>query len=282
MFRIWSRLIDREGMLRSIEVLTLGLLLVWTVALLAIDAFVLGGAIEEWQGSLTRSAGHIELLLALLLINVLYAWVLERRKAGRRLGSMAAQGRLLATATRDQETGLYTQHHFDERLAAEIELAEAYQRPFSLLAIGVDRLDSFRELHGDFKALQLRGLVAQVLREYLRVADVPASDGEHFLVLMPETGMDEAAVAYRRLQRLISDRATGLSDDCFRQATLSAGLFEYDGSRPPEILRAALWALERARSLGGNNLHRFTPGWSDWRPAAPSLPSDQPAELGPA
>ena len=60
---------------------------------------------------------------------------------------------------------------------------------------------------------------------------------------------------------------------------ISAGAFEYDGSRPPEIVRSALWALDRARSLGGNTFHRFTAGRSDWKPAPVPFVIDQPVEL---
>jgi diguanylate cyclase (GGDEF)-like protein len=188
-------------------------------------------------------------------------------------------GHLPEEPARDESTGLYTNRYFDERLAAEIELAEVYEEPFSLMALGVDRIEAFRELHGDSLTRQLAALVALALRENLRLADVPTADGHDFLVLMPETSIDEAALAFRRLQTLIADSGRARPDDCFSQFTISAGAFEYDGSRPPEIVRSALWALDRARSLGGNTFHRFTAGRSDWKPAPVPFVIDQPVEL---
>jgi diguanylate cyclase (GGDEF)-like protein len=185
----------------------------------------------------------------------------------------------LDASTRDPETGLFTHRHFDERLAAEIELAEAYEEPFTLLAVGIDRYDAFRELHGDFRAAQLNALIADVLYRRMRLADVATSDGHDFLILMPETSADAAALSFRRLRHSVEDAGRAQSDESFHQFTLSAGVFEYDGSRPPEIVRAALWALERARALGGNDIQRFTPGWSDWKPAPVSFPADQPVQL---
>jgi diguanylate cyclase (GGDEF)-like protein len=187
-------------------------------------------------------------------------------------------GRGRRSSAREQET-LCSHRYFDERLSAEIELAAAYERPFSLLAVGVDRYDAFREFHGDFKAAELRQLIAEVLHDNLRLADVATTDGHDFLVLMPETDVDDATLAYRRLQRLVSDRAAAQPDDCFHYVTISAGIFEHDGSRPPEIVRSALWALERAQALGGNTVHRFTPGWSDWKPAPAAVAGDQPVQL---
>ena len=180
---------------------------------------------------------------------------------------------------RDPRTGLFTNRHFDERLAAEIELAEVYEEPFTLLAIGVDRIDAFRELHGEPRATQTIALVADALRGHLRLADVPTADGHDFLVLMPETSTDDAALTFRRLQHLVADLGASQPDDCFSQFTISGGVFEYDGSRPPEIVRAAILALAVARSLGGNTFHRSTAERVNWQPVAFPLRIDQPVQL---
>ena len=104
-------------------------------------------------------------------------------------------------------------------------------------------------------------------------------DGHDFLVLMPETSTDDAALTFRRLQHLVADVGASKQDECFSQFTISAGVFEYDGSRPPEIVRGVISALDRARSLGGNTFHRSTTVRSDWQPTPLPLAIDRPVEL---
>jgi diguanylate cyclase (GGDEF)-like protein/PAS domain S-box-containing protein len=111
-------------------------------------------------------------------------------------------------AVTDPLTGLYNRRYFIEQAAREVERAQRYHHPVSVLMVDLDHFkqinDSLGHAGGD---LVLQG-IARALQSYLRRMDlVGRFGGEEFVCLLPETEIAGAALVAERLrQRIQSQR----------------------------------------------------------------------------
>ncbi|MEX2236940.1 MAG: diguanylate cyclase [Dehalococcoidia bacterium] len=278
MLTFWQRLVNREGVLERIEVFALAFLWLATIVVIPVDGLLLNGTIGSLEGDLASTSGPIAFVLGLALVNVLYAYTLERRKTIRQRDGMHLTTRWLATSTRDASTGLFSHRYFQERLDAELTQGAAQGTPSTLMALKIDHYDDLREVHGEFKARQARAIVVQVLQT-LRVSDVPTVDGDTFLILLPNTDCDTAAAAWRRLDALLREKAAAYQEPSYAGLTVSGGVAQLrDGEAGQNLVRDALVALENAASQGGGKLVRFP---ADNAPAPPLLSRVSADQAGP-
>jgi two-component system, cell cycle response regulator len=170
----------------------------------------------------------------------------------------------------DQLTGLSNRRHGEERLRAEIEAAQRYQRPLTVLMIDIDHFKHVNDRYGHAGGdAVLRGL-GRRLRDLLRGADLAARwGGEEFVVLLPDTSVaGGAALAERLLETMretpvvIDDQATA-DDRATCTVTVSIGAASSDETPLAEILRRADEALYRAKRAGRDRLQLAGP---DGRP----------------
>ncbi|MGQ3293274.1 MAG: diguanylate cyclase, partial [Shinella sp.] len=102
-------------------------------------------------------------------------------------------------ADTDPLTGLLNRRAGMERLAAEMQSAARDGSPLSLALIDLDHFKSVNDRYGHTKGDQVLQHFAAAGRQQLRGGDVFARiGGEEFLVLMPETGIEEAVNAIER------------------------------------------------------------------------------------
>jgi two-component system cell cycle response regulator len=100
------------------------------------------------------------------------------------------------------------------------------------------------------------GWVGRLLTEHTRGADIPFRvGGEEFAVICPETGLDEAAAAARRLVELIAQARPPVN--FLLNVTVSAGyaVCPVHGKRGDQIFQAADQALLRAKGDGRNRAY---------------------------
>ena len=121
-------------------------------------------------------------------------------------------GTLQHQVLEDALTGLRNRRAFDARLAEESARQERYQRALALLMLDVDHFKAVNDQHGHEAGDEVLRRIAAVLRGSVRSTDVAARyGGEEFAVLMPETGLRQAAEAAERIRagvaalRLASD-----------------------------------------------------------------------------
>jgi diguanylate cyclase (GGDEF)-like protein len=126
-------------------------------------------------------------------------------------------------ARRDPKTDLLNQRGLDEAASREVARAARFDRPLSVLAIDIDDLRGINNRHGHLAGdAALRGL-ATLLLEARREYDVCARvGGDEFVMVLPETTADEAAVLKRRLLGLISGYSLRLHAD--EQIPISASI----------------------------------------------------------
>ncbi len=174
------------------------------------------------------------------------------RAAADRVALSLATRRVLETAQRqattDGLTGLHNRHFLAEQIRLMHSLAARHGQPYSVVAIDVDGLKRVNDTYGHEQGdLALRGL-ANTLRRTVRSSDVGVrTGGDEFLVLMPQSTLDEARIAAERVREAVD--VQGRADPRIA-ITVSAGVASWRPGRSAEqVLEAAdlmLYAAKRA------------------------------------
>lgn len=164
-------------------------------------------------------------------------------------------------ATIDSLTGIFNRRHFLAVAENAWSRLQRYQRPISLMVVDIDHFkrinDQYGHEAGDKALQQLAGLCAAEKRS----ADVLARlGGEEFVILLPETGVEEAAVLAERLRRRIAETAFNVSGKGV-SLTVSIGVAEatLGMSGVATLMRAADNALYQAKADERNKVVRYRP-----------------------
>jgi diguanylate cyclase (GGDEF)-like protein len=160
-------------------------------------------------------------------------------------------------ANTDGLTGLYNRRAFQERLRQEVERANRYHRPLSLIMIDIDHFKTYNDTYGHLQGDDVLVAVAQVLKQLSRASDIVARyGGEEFALILPETNKSSAAALGKRLRGQIERRKfPGETQLPEHVLTISVGIASHT---PPEsqeaLLEAADTALYQAKRQGRNRV----------------------------
>jgi diguanylate cyclase (GGDEF)-like protein len=150
----------------------------------------------------------------------------------------------------DSLTGLLNRGYIEERLIEEMNRASRYGLPMSLLMLDVDDFKSYNDRFGHPAGDVALKMVAQVLKDTLRAADVAARyGGEEFAILLPQTPESEAAAIAERIRYRVE-----MTPFPHRAVTVSIGIAGYqtDYREPRDWISAADIALYDAKHMGRN------------------------------
>ena len=101
---------------------------------------------------------------------------------------------------RDYLTGLHMRAMFQERILEEVERASRYGVPLSLLVIDLDYFKSINDAYGHTRGDEVLVEFANLLKNSLRAVDLPFRyGGDEFVILLPHTPKQEAALVAQRL-----------------------------------------------------------------------------------
>jgi len=157
----------------------------------------------------------------------------------------------------DFKTGTFNDRYFHRRLREEFSRARRHRTVISCLMLDFDNFkeinDNFDHAFGDFVLLAF----AKKLRAIIRDIDIAARfGGDEFVVLLPNTGLDEAVRIAERVRSIVG----AYSFENRGQSTsvgLSLGISTFDGhedTTPEEFLRRADCALLEAKRRGRNRV----------------------------
>jgi diguanylate cyclase (GGDEF)-like protein len=165
-------------------------------------------------------------------------------------------------AITDGLTGIKTRRFFLESLGSEWRRASRSGRPFSVVMIDLDKFkevnDSLGHLEGDLVLARVGRLLEQKSRQSNIVARY---GGDEFVILMPETGVEQAQILSERLRLWLANDPM-LNE---RGITGSFGVasFPLHGSTVEDILRVADAGMYVSKHAGGNRVstvEEFTDG----------------------
>ncbi len=162
------------------------------------------------------------------------------------------EARLRDLAWHDPLTGVLNRRRLFERGGEEVLRAQRYRRPLALLMLDLDRFKRLNDQYGHAAGDAVLVAVCQRWRRTLRSVDILGrSGGEEFVILLPETGFEEALAAAERLRRAVSHESIGFEDDHI-DSTVSIGLsmVHDDDGDIRDALRRADAALYQAKEGG--------------------------------
>ncbi|MPZ24846.1 MAG: diguanylate cyclase [Dehalococcoidia bacterium] len=257
---------------KRIEIFTAVFLSVTTVAVSVLDFLIYSETFKNIEGGILGWTGNLTLPLLLLLCNLMYFFILERRKAARRIHQAESGTRVHQLAIRDPATGFFNRRHFYEQLSIEHARSVRHGRAMSVLIASFDDLKRVEQLHGSVHADQTLRRLGQLLKENLRETDIFARyTSDQFIVLLPETAQPGAV---RVAQKLRDELARVVkTENGYSRATVSIGVagLEPTMKSEHELVDSAAEALHDARSHGANNVS--WPHDGDTEPAPLALTS---------
>jgi diguanylate cyclase (GGDEF)-like protein len=160
--------------------------------------------------------------------------------------------RLVFLSRTDPLTGLSNRRHFEERLEAELSRARRHALPLSLLVLDLDGLKALNDAHGHRAGDVALRRVAEAIRNGSRASDVAARwGGDEFVILAPDTTLDDASALGERVRGLVGDAEGELRT----ALSVSVGLAALGRADDAEaLLRRADAALLAAKRQGGDRL----------------------------
>ena len=167
--------------------------------------------------------------------------------------------RLQQAAMSDALTGLPNRRYALERMEQEWAAAHRHAGPLSCVLLDVDGFKAINDRHGHDTGDAVLRHVAAVLRKNARVHELICRiGGEEFLVICPESGLDEA---FRCAERLRSALAGTLPPGLGAPVTASIGVASNDtgAASAADLLKMADRAMYRAKAAGRNRSIRYEP-----------------------
>jgi diguanylate cyclase (GGDEF)-like protein len=207
----------------------------------------------EWRRAGDNGSEHLAVagvtaLMAVLL--ALGAGGLILRLAG---DVETTAARSTALARLDPLTGLENRQELRRRMAEEITRSERFERPVSVLMLGLDGLGEINGTRGQLAGDRALAAVAGMVASQTRGIDQVARYGDStFAAVLPETDVAGACVLAERLRRHVADHPVALSDGAPVSLTVSIGVAAYPShaQAPDALFAAADEALHRARREG--------------------------------
>ncbi len=154
-------------------------------------------------------------------------------------------------STTDKLTGLLNRRKMDKELNKELKRAKRYNQTFSLILVDIDFFkkvnDTFGHQAGDTLLIEL----SRLIRNSLRSSDLVARwGGEEFLVLCPNSDLNEATNLAERLRLFVENYNFSVE----RKITISVGVAEYKGQSLDDLINEADKKLYIAKREGRNRV----------------------------
>ncbi|MFM7784521.1 MAG: diguanylate cyclase, partial [Gammaproteobacteria bacterium] len=162
---------------------------------------------------------------------------------------LAEQRRIALT---DTLTQLPNREAWQQRLSQEFDRWRRYGRPLAIAVCDIDHFKSVNDSHGHVGGDGVLRGVAACLRERLRDSDFIARiGGEEFVILLPETEAEQAAVAMDAVRKNVSTLVIPMPQGGEARVTASFGIASFvEGDDIDRAFTRADTALYRAKHEG--------------------------------
>jgi diguanylate cyclase (GGDEF)-like protein len=153
----------------------------------------------------------------------------------------------------DGLTGIKTRRFFWEALSAEWKRASRSGRPFSVVLIDLDKFKEVNDTMGHFEGDLVLARVGRLLEQKSRQSNVVARyGGDEFIVLMPETGPEQAEVLAERLRQWITQDP--MLSEHHITGSFGVASFPMHGFSIEDIIRVADAGMYVSKRSGGNRV----------------------------
>ncbi|MGA7629214.1 MAG: diguanylate cyclase [Terriglobales bacterium] len=161
--------------------------------------------------------------------------------------------RLQQQSITDGLTGIKTRRFFWEALSSEWKRASRSGRPFSVVLVDLDKFkevnDSLGHLEGDLVLARVGRLLEQKCRQSNVVARY---GGDEFIILMPETGIEQAQVLAERLRLWLA--TDPMLEEHHITGSFGVASFPVHGFSMEDLIRVADAGMYVSKHAGGNQV----------------------------
>jgi two-component system, cell cycle response regulator len=163
----------------------------------------------------------------------------------------------IAQAVTDDLTGLYNRRYFDRHLNVLLGKAHEQDRNLAVMILDIDHFKSVNDTYGhDVGDVVLKEFSARVKRNIRGVDLACRFGGEEFVVLMPDTGVNDAELVAERVRQAVGEKPFEINGSRPLTVTVSVGVsFNENGADTAEsLIKRADLALYRAKREGRNRV----------------------------
>ncbi len=188
--------------------------------------------------------------------------VVARTLHAQRLAARARQVDLYEKlAQTDGLTELHNYRFFQQRLSSELNRAQRFNRPLSLIMLDLDHFKTYNDIYGHPAGDQVLRQLARLLQHSSRSYDVVARyGGDEFAIILPETSKKMAAEVAERIRGTIEKAGIEgnwqVSSGHFT-ASLGIASFPEDATEKGDLIHKADLALYQAKTCGRNGVSSY-------------------------
>jgi len=157
----------------------------------------------------------------------------------------------------DDCTKLYNQRHMFVVLDEEVSRSARFGYEFTLLFLDLDHFKDVNDKYGHLVGSKILAMVAQCLRENLRLIDAAFRyGGDEFAILLPQTTRNSGLLVARRILRAFRSREWKPEPDISIQLRASIGVAGYpeDGTSSHQIVHRADELMYSVKQAGRDNI----------------------------
>lgn len=170
----------------------------------------------------------------------------------RLISLMEENVRLNYLIRKDKLTSLYNKAHIEEQLDVQCGMVRRYHRECSIIFFDVDHFKRINDNFGHSVGDEVLIAISSLISNHIRSTDMLARwGGEEFLLLLPETGIEEAKIVANKICSLVEQHHF----DIVKKVTISLGVTSVLASDTVlSILNRVDKALYKAKHSGRNQV----------------------------
>jgi len=158
----------------------------------------------------------------------------------------------------DGLTGIKTRRFFWEALSSEWRRASRSGRPFSVVLIDLDKFKEVNDTLGHLEGDLVLARVGRLLEQKCRQSNVVARyGGDEFIILMPETGIEQAQALAERLRLWLA--TDPMLEEHHITGSFGVASFPVHGFALEDLIRVADAGMYMAKKVGGNHVATAEP-----------------------
>jgi diguanylate cyclase (GGDEF)-like protein len=151
----------------------------------------------------------------------------------------------------DGLTGIKTRGFFLEAVQSEWKRASRSGRPFSVVLVDLDKFKEVNDSMGHLEGDLVLARVGRLLEQKCRQSNVVARyGGDEFIILMPETGMEQAQILSERLRLWVA--TDPMLNEHHISGSFGVASFPAHGFSVEDIIRLADEGMYISKRAGGN------------------------------
>jgi len=153
----------------------------------------------------------------------------------------------------DGLTGIKTRRFFWEALSSEWKRASRSGRPFSVVLMDLDKFKGVNDSLGHLEGDLVLAHVGRLLEQRCRQSNVVARyGGDEFIILMPETGVDQAQVLAERLRHWVATDT--MLNEHHITGSFGVASFPVHGFSVEDLIRVADAGMYVSKHAGGDRV----------------------------